>query len=620
MADAAKSEHSRKKFSISFLRIPSCSKPSVSVSPAIQHAAHSINTSSSVARDSTSPSTSPSPSPLRAASQSADLFAPATAASASSTCSASGGLLAPTARSREGSYAEQQRRTSAGGAVASAYGDERDVDAPTRCATAVSARTQRPLPRRTSPNPTFQRPEAQPQETHSMEQQQQHRPQSDAHALSGLSGGKIARRVRSRKLGAIFQLSGNTDDEAIETVRHCAAHAQLQQHQPPPQHPHTNPPHRRLMEKPSIAIQPSIDDYGGGSPDLLNDVNAALAHEDGANLSASSCNLLSFGPTLDMPHMPMRLRRTTVSASERYLEEVRRNIEGYNNSGDGSGSGSGSISDAPISARGVCVAHKTGLPAAPDAECAYDSLPRSRRYTLGERSSPNLRVSSPLARSPLARSRGSLGSSGQMADAPLPPSLNHLSAVQLELLREQSSKALTQILRELCPNFKFERRGWFFKKWLKRRKAHKGTFDCERSSSPARQQLRSKSRTPPQTHVAVSAAQYPVFGLSLEQLQRIYRRPLPPAVLALMRHLLATCEREEAVGIFRRAGNRGHVRALRAALESSGDGSVGESLAPEFNVYDVADVLKQFFREIPDCLLTSKLSEAVINIYLSTSL
>ena len=31
--------------------------------------------------------------------------------------------------------------------------------------------------------------------------------------------------------------------------------------------------------------------------------------------------------------------------------------------------------------------------------------------------------------------------------------------------------------------------------------------------------------------------------------------------------------------------------------------------------YDVADLLKQYFRELPECLLTNKLSETFVNIF-----
>lgn len=35
----------------------------------------------------------------------------------------------------------------------------------------------------------------------------------------------------------------------------------------------------------------------------------------------------------------------------------------------------------------------------------------------------------------------------------------------------------------------------------------------------------------------------------------------------------------------------------------------------EWQPYDVADLLKQFFRELPECLLTNALSSSLINIF-----
>ena len=32
--------------------------------------------------------------------------------------------------------------------------------------------------------------------------------------------------------------------------------------------------------------------------------------------------------------------------------------------------------------------------------------------------------------------------------------------------------------------------------------------------------------------------------------------------------------------------------------------------------YDVADLIKQYFRELPECLLTNKFSETFINVFL----
>lgn len=67
------------------------------------------------------------------------------------------------------------------------------------------------------------------------------------------------------------------------------------------------------------------------------------------------------------------------------------------------------------------------------------------------------------------------------------------------------------------------------------------------------------------------------------------------------------------VGLFRKSGVKSRIQALRQMNEASGaDGSVsyeGQS------AYDVADMLKQYFRDLPEPLLSSKLSETFLQIY-----
>lgn len=36
----------------------------------------------------------------------------------------------------------------------------------------------------------------------------------------------------------------------------------------------------------------------------------------------------------------------------------------------------------------------------------------------------------------------------------------------------------------------------------------------------------------------------------------------------------------------------------------------------DLQAYDVADLLKQYFRELPECLMTNKLSEIFLNIFI----
>ncbi|VDP86870.1 unnamed protein product [Echinostoma caproni] len=101
----------------------------------------------------------------------------------------------------------------------------------------------------------------------------------------------------------------------------------------------------------------------------------------------------------------------------------------------------------------------------------------------------------------------------------------------------------------------------------------------------------------------------PVFGQSLASWQRRLGYPLPSAIVHMMDHL----ERIGATahGIFRRPGGKVRTQALREQIERDLTWKNFDDWQP----YDVADLLKQFFRELPECLLTSKLSTVLVNVY-----
>lgn len=65
------------------------------------------------------------------------------------------------------------------------------------------------------------------------------------------------------------------------------------------------------------------------------------------------------------------------------------------------------------------------------------------------------------------------------------------------------------------------------------------------------------------------------------------------------------------VGLFRKSGVKSRIQALRQQCELSPD-SVGYE---DQSAYDVADMVKQFFRDLPEPLLTSKLGETFLHIY-----
>ncbi|XP_076321722.1 rho GTPase-activating protein 7-like isoform X1 [Tachypleus tridentatus] len=100
-----------------------------------------------------------------------------------------------------------------------------------------------------------------------------------------------------------------------------------------------------------------------------------------------------------------------------------------------------------------------------------------------------------------------------------------------------------------------------------------------------------------------------VFGVPLLLILQKTGHPLPPSIQAAMRYLQKTAV--SSVGLFRKSGVRSRIQKLRNLNESNPENISYEEQQP----YDVADMLKQYFRELPDALLTNKLSETFISIF-----
>lgn len=65
------------------------------------------------------------------------------------------------------------------------------------------------------------------------------------------------------------------------------------------------------------------------------------------------------------------------------------------------------------------------------------------------------------------------------------------------------------------------------------------------------------------------------------------------------------------MGLFRKSGVKSRIQALRQQCELTPDAVSFE----DQSAYDVADMVKQFFRDLPEPLLTSKLGETFLHIY-----
>lgn len=100
-----------------------------------------------------------------------------------------------------------------------------------------------------------------------------------------------------------------------------------------------------------------------------------------------------------------------------------------------------------------------------------------------------------------------------------------------------------------------------------------------------------------------------VFGVPLQVNVQRTGQPLPQSIQQAMRYLRNHCL--DQVGLFRKSGVKSRIQALRQMNESSADSVNYEGQS----AYDVADMLKQFFRDLPEPLMTNKLSETFLQIY-----
>ncbi|XP_067404425.1 stAR-related lipid transfer protein 8 isoform X2 [Emydura macquarii macquarii] len=86
-------------------------------------------------------------------------------------------------------------------------------------------------------------------------------------------------------------------------------------------------------------------------------------------------------------------------------------------------------------------------------------------------------------------------------------------------------------------------------------------------------------------------------------------QPLPQSIQQAMRYVRSQCL--DQIGIFRKSGVKSRIQALRHMNEASPDNVNYEGQS----AYDVADLLKQYFRDLPEPIFTSKLTDTFLQIY-----
>ncbi|KFD68907.1 hypothetical protein M514_08264 [Trichuris suis] len=100
-----------------------------------------------------------------------------------------------------------------------------------------------------------------------------------------------------------------------------------------------------------------------------------------------------------------------------------------------------------------------------------------------------------------------------------------------------------------------------------------------------------------------------IFGAPLTAIAKWYGQPLPQCIQSCMRYVEANAA--GSVGVFRKSGVRSRIQRLKAVCDSHDSIDFAS-----FQVWDVADVIKLYFRELPEPLLTNSLSETFLYISL----
>ncbi|KAI4501331.1 hypothetical protein M0802_003704 [Mischocyttarus mexicanus] len=100
-----------------------------------------------------------------------------------------------------------------------------------------------------------------------------------------------------------------------------------------------------------------------------------------------------------------------------------------------------------------------------------------------------------------------------------------------------------------------------------------------------------------------------VFGVPLLLSLQRTGQALPKSIQNALRWIRTNAL--DQVGLFRKSGVRSRIQKLKVMTETQGDSINFDGQ----QAFDVADLVKQYFRELPEALLTNKLSETFIAIF-----
>lgn len=103
-----------------------------------------------------------------------------------------------------------------------------------------------------------------------------------------------------------------------------------------------------------------------------------------------------------------------------------------------------------------------------------------------------------------------------------------------------------------------------------------------------------------------------VFGVPLVITLQRSGQALPKTIQAAMSWLKVNAL--DQIGLFRKSGVKSRIAKVKAIVETSPDCDSLELFEGQ-QPYDVADMIKQYFRDLPESLFTNKLAETFIAIF-----
>ncbi|XP_070434078.1 stAR-related lipid transfer protein 13 isoform X5 [Equus przewalskii] len=188
----------------------------------------------------------------------------------------------------------------------------------------------------------------------------------------------------------------------------------------------------------------------------------------------------------------------------------------------------------------------------------------------------------------------------QLSHQPQPstasPHISNQTAGQLNLLQRFSLLRLTAIMEKYSMSNKH---GWTC---LSPQCAPGGFHDLVSVNSRSVPKFMKRMKVPDYKDKTV-------FGVPLIVHVQRTGQPLPQSIQQALRYLRSNCL--DQVGLFRKSGVKSRIQALRQMNENFPENVSYE----DQSAYDVADMVKQFFRDLPEPLFTNKLSETFLHIY-----